>query len=308
MRFSTDMVPSNQEPLSQVELLAMQFLMRYKENSAAIMKISIRDWFQWCTQYRLDILHDVKRVHIELYIKHLSEVNGNIPSTVAAKMGHIRSFYKMCVADDILAKNPCDMARIPKVYMDNHRLTSLNRTELFDYIETARKVSPWHGALAVMLGILGLRATEAARVQVTDFEDQGGYKVLRLIGKGNKPATIPVPVSIWKDIEMAIHGREEGYILHRPMGFAREHPPTRQNVYGMVKTINRHYKGDTKPGPHDLRRSMITNLLNAGAPIRVAQIAARHEDPRTTARYDKGQASLDAHGVHTLAAFVSGAI
>ena len=39
----------------------------------------------------------------------------------------------------------------------------------------------------------------------------------------------------------------------------------------------------------------------------VAKIAARHSDPRTTARYDRARHNLDRHAVHTVAAFVAGA-
>jgi integrase/recombinase XerD len=50
----------------------------------------------------------------------------------------------------------------------------------------------------------------------------------------------------------------------------------------------------------------ITNALDAGVPLRDAQILARHADPRTTEHYDRARGNLDRHGVHFLTAYVAG--
>jgi integrase len=59
--------------------------------------------------------------------------------------------------------------------------------------------------------------------------------------------------------------------------------------------------------PHSLRHAAITSALDAGAPLRDAQILARHPDPRTTEHYDRARGNLDRHGVHFLTACVAGA-
>jgi integrase/recombinase XerD len=48
------------------------------------------------------------------------------------------------------------------------------------------------------------------------------------------------------------------------------------------------------------------NTLDAGVPLRDAQIRARHADPRTTEHYDRARGNLDRHGVHFLTAYVAG--
>lgn len=58
--------------------------------------------------------------------------------------------------------------------------------------------------------------------------------------------------------------------------------------------------------PHILRHAAIINALNAGVPLRDAQILARHADPRSVECYDPARGNLDRHGVHFLRAYVGG--
>ena len=52
--------------------------------------------------------------------------------------------------------------------------------------------------------------------------------------------------------------------------------------------------GITRPiTPHGLRRSVATNMLAQGLPLRDVQLQLRHADPRMTMRYDQGKNSLD---------------
>ena len=46
-------------------------------------------------------------------------------------------------------------------------------------------------------------------------------------------------------------------------------------------------------------------MLDAGVDLRDVQIAARHADPRTTVRYDRGRKNLDRHPNYILAAYMA---
>ena len=63
------------------------------------------------------------------------------------------------------------------------------RLELIRFLQVAQTITVHHGALAYLLGINALRASEAAAVRIEDYADTlRGYRVLHLLGKGNKPA------------------------------------------------------------------------------------------------------------------------
>jgi integrase len=91
--------------------------------------------------------------------------------------------------------DPAVYARLPKVHRDESTPRGLDRLELIRFLQLAQTISVHHGALAYLLGINALRATEAAAVQIEDYADTlRGHRVPHLVGKGNKPATMPLTV------------------------------------------------------------------------------------------------------------------
>ncbi len=188
-----------------------------------------------------------------------------------------------------------------------HALYSYQLREWFTWCQANRLdplVGVHHGALAYLLGINALRASEAAAVRIEDYaETLRGYRVLHLVGKGNKPATMPVTVPVLRVLE-ACHGqRTTGPLVLRPVS---GNPIDRRDVYRMVARIAKAAAIPRHISPHSLRHAAITNALDAGVPLRDAQILARHADPRTTEHYDRARGNLDRHGVHFLTAYVAG--
>lgn len=83
----------------------------------------------------------------------------------------------------------------------------MDRTEFAVFLFTAERFDRDHAALAVLLGLNGLRVSEACS---TNFEDLGferGHRTLRIIGKGNKPATIPLVPRAARTIDLAVGER-----------------------------------------------------------------------------------------------------
>jgi site-specific recombinase XerD len=68
-------------------------------------------------------------------------------------------------------------------------------------------------------------------------------------------------------------------------------PIDRRDVYRMVARIAKAAQIPRHISPHSLRHAAITNALDAGVPLRDAQILARHADPRTTEHYDRALAT-----------------
>ncbi len=172
---------------------------------------------------------------------------------------------------------------------------------LIRFLQVAQTLTVHHGALAYLLGINALRASEAAAVRIEDYrETLRGHRVLHLVGKGIKPATMPLTVPVVRALEACRGQRTAGPLVLRPVSGK---PIDRRDCVlriARVAGIPRHVS------PHSLRHAAITNALDAGVPLRDAQILARHADPRTTEHYDRARGNLDRHGVHFLTAYVAG--
>jgi site-specific recombinase XerD len=302
MATTTLLLPLQPDTMSAAQLAAVSYLARYSGPTHRLYADQLRRWFDWCRVNRLDPLVGIHRGHVELYIRHLGD-RGLMPSTITTMMHAVRGYFRYAHIDGLIPADPAVYARLPKVHSDESRTQGLDRLERIRFLQVAQALSMHHGALAYLLGINALRASEAATVRIEDYaETLRGHRVLHLVGKGKKPATMPLTVPVLRVLEACRGDRTAGPLVLRP---ASGNPIDRRDAYRMVTRvatvagIRRHIS------PHSLRHAAITNALDAGVPLRDAQILA-HADPRTTEHYDRGRGNLDRHGVHFLAAYVAG--
>ena len=303
MSDATTLLPFQPLSMSPAQLAAVSYLARYTGRTHALYAFQLRRWFSWCENNGLDPLVGIQRAHVELYIRHLGE-SGLMDSSVVTMMHGVRGFFRYAHIDGLITADPAVYARLPRVHRDESRTQGLDRLELIRFLQVAQTLTVHHGALAFLLGINALRASEAAAVRIEDYaETLRGHRVLRLIGKGNKPATMPITVPVLRVLEACRGDRASGRLILRPM---TENPVDRRDIYRMVQRIAKAAAIPRHISPHSLRHAAITNALDAGVPLRDAQILARHADPRTTEHYDRARGNLDRHGVHFLTAYVAG--
>ena len=300
---TTPVLPFQPSTMSPAQVAAISYLARYAGATHALYAGQLRRWFAWCEVNKLDPLIAIQRAHVELYIRQLGD-SGLMDSSVNTMMHAVRGYFRFAHIDGTIPADPAVYARLPKIHRDESRTQGLDRLELIRFLQVAQTITVHHGALAYLLGINALRASEAAAVRIEDYTDTlRGHRVLHLVGKGNKPATMPLTVPVLRVLEACRGGRTAGPLVLRPMS---RKPIDRRDVYRMVQRIAKSAGIPRHISPHSLRHAAITNALDAGVPLRDAQILARHADPRTTEHYDRARGNLDRHGVHFLTAYVAG--
>lgn len=291
----------DEQPLVDPALLAAAgFLAGYGGVTRAGYTIDLKKWFEFCATHHLAVL-DAKRAHIELYARQMEET-GYARATVARRLSTVTSYYRWCVDENIVDRNPAANVRRPRVSQDS-TTAGLDRDELGRFLVAAGLCGGTDHALACLLGLNGLRVSEACNADIDNLGFERGHHTLIVDRKGGKRVVIPLAARTYRAIADAVGGRTAGPIL---LGHDGERLD-RYAAYRIVRRLGKQARIAHKLHPHCLRHAFITAALDAGVPLRDVQEAASHSDPRTTSRYDRHRVSLDRHAAYTVATFVAGA-
>ena len=293
---TTPVVLRAHQPLDEAQLAAVAFLARYRARTLESYRADLRQFFQWASNVGLPPLA-ATRTHIELYRSSM-EARGLAASTVDRRLSTVCGYYRFAHIDGRISANPAQYVRRPRVHPTTQR--GMDRGELAAFLYTAERITPGHAALAVLLGLNGLRVSEACGTNIEDLGFERGHRTLRIIGKGNRPATVPLVPRTARTLDLAVGERTCGPILRRADG-ARLDTGT---AYRWVRAIGKR-AGLDHVHPHMLRAAFIMAALDAGVPLRDVQLAARHADPRTTTVYDRRRQNFDRHAAYAVVAFVT---
>jgi len=187
MSTPTTLLPFQPASMSTAQLAAISFLARYSGRTHHLYQFQLHEWFAWCERNGLDPLVGVHRAHVALYICRLGE-RGLMDSSVVSMLCSVRGFFKFAHIDGLIPADPAVYARLPKVQRDESRRQGLDRLELIRFLQVAQTITVHHGALAYLLGVNALRASEAAAVRIEDYTHTlRGHRGLRLVGKATSP-------------------------------------------------------------------------------------------------------------------------
>jgi len=142
---------------------------------------------------------------------------------------------------------------------------------------------------AALLGVLygaGLRRSELVGLELADFDRETGALTVQR-GKG-RVAWITGGAVAAVEAWLQVRGDAPGALLGAvdKAGAVTVRHLSTQAVYGILARLAE-AAGVAAFSPHDLRRTMISDLLDAGADICVVQRMAGHSSVTTTARYDR---------------------
>lgn len=206
---------------------------------------------------------------------------GYAPWSRATYYGHLRSYFTFALEMEVLAVDPMGRMRRPKPPRGVPR--PLTTTEADRALSTARNAN-LHAWLTLGL-YAGLRAHEIAKLRGEDVDADNIF----VLGKGGVSAQIPTHPLIWEE---ACRRPKAGWWF----------PSSRTSTgyvtsLGVSTMISRHFVANSIEGSlHRCRHTYATELLRAGANIRVVQTLMRHASLSSTQIYtavDEGE-RLDA--------------
>ena len=238
-------------------------------------------------------------------------------ATIGRRLAALRSFFKFCVREGLLAQSPARLVASPKV---PKRVPSVLSAEdlgsLLNHLAAEiRKKPPGPGhrspseedrrlvirdlAILELFYASGLRVSELAGLDLADMDRN--EQMLRVRGKGRKERIVPYGSkaaaaleAYWpirsELLEHAPVRRLKGRLRHGPDAlaiflntFGRRMTP--RSLGRLVKKHARRANANWNLHTHSLRHAFATHLLADGADLRAIQEMLGHKSLSTTQKY-----------------------
>jgi integrase/recombinase XerC len=213
-------------------------------------------------------------------------------STLARRSATARSFTTWALREEIITVDPALRLRAPKAekslpgVLQSQQLVRL-LTGLEQAAAEGSPIPVRNRAIVEVLYATGLRVGELAGLDVDDLNPD--RRTLRVVGKGNKERTVPygVPAAVAVD-DWLRRGRPSLANGHSgPALFlgSRGNRVDQRQVRTVVKDLFEALGDTSATGPHALRHSAATHLLDGGADLRAVQEILGHSSLATTQIY-----------------------
>ena len=211
------------------------------------------------------------------------------PPTQARIISGIRRFFDYLILENLIEKNPMDNIESPKLGTNlPNTLTIKEIDKIISTIKLGSKTGLRNVAIIELLYSCGLRVSELINLKISDlfFKES----LIKVTGKGNKERFVPISKQsqiyinnylqnvrsyqkIKKGFEDTLFLNERGTILSRVM------------IFLILKKLKNASNIKKKIGPHTLRHSFATHLIENGADLITIQKMMGHESITTTERY-----------------------
>ncbi len=138
----------------------------------------------------------------------------------------------------------------------------------------------------MLLYATGVRRTEASRIKVSDI-DSGRMVIHIRRGKGLRDRDVPLTPKLLEELREYWRWKKPAIYLF-PSKVSRseaEQPISDKTVWNVCKAAAKRAAITKKMGPHTLRHSFATHLLEAGTDLRTIQLLMGHERLEDTSVY-----------------------
>ena len=211
------------------------------------------------------------------------------PSSQARIISGIKRFFDFLILENILNENPLENIETPKIGSKlPTTLTVKEIDKLIDSIDIKSKNKIRNKAIIEILYSCGLRVSELITLKVSDL--YFNESIIKVTGKGNKERFVPISKGAINYIEKYLNeirifhkikkGSEDTLFLNERGGGL-----SRVMIYIILNDLKIKAEINKKIGPHTLRHSFATHLLENGADLITIQNMLGHENIVTTERY-----------------------
>jgi integrase/recombinase XerC len=237
-------------------------------------------------------ISQLELVHLRSWLAN-QQVKGGARTTLSRRAVSVRLFTKWAVKNKYLAKDVAATLATPKGHRTLPEVLDIaDAKTAMDSLATRASeeetpISLRDVAMVELLYASGARVAELCGLDVSDIDYD--RQTIRVLGKGNKERTIPLgnpamkALNIWlqegrDSIKNSLSGKA---VFLGARGKRIDQRTVRTVVYNALQAI----EGIERMGPHALRHSAATHLLEGGADLRTVQEILGHASLATTQIY-----------------------
>ena len=226
---------------------------------------------------------------VRSYLAHMTRQKLE-KSSPGRALSAIRSLFRFACREGVLAANPAQPVRTPKVPKTLPR--HLRPGEIENLLEAPSSDEPLGRRDRAMLELLyatGLRVSELVGLDWGAIDLSG--RVLRVVGKGGKERMVPfgrpalAALRAWLEVWEGVRG-EGGEPEDEPVFL--NHQGGRLTDRSVRRILDRYVEAAAIASgvhPHTLRHTFATHLLENGADLRAIQELLGHSSISTTQKY-----------------------
>jgi integrase/recombinase XerC len=210
-------------------------------------------------------------------------------SSVGRKIAALRGFYGYLVKEKVIPRSPLSGLAGPKQEKPLPPFLSVDDVfRLLGGIRGMRELDVRDRAVLEVLYSTGVRVSELVGLNWNDVDFQLG--IIRVTGKGSKERIVPigeVALQALRDCEME-QRKKWGRETKGAMPVFLNRRGARITTRSIGRVVEKYLKIAGIPvrmGPHGLRHTFATHLLNSGADLRLIQELLGHASLSTTQRY-----------------------
>ncbi len=225
---------------------------------------------------------------LEKFIQWISEL-GMTPGSQARIISGLKSFFKYCLIEQIIATDPSCLLESPKLKRTLPDILHFNEIEkIIGQLDLSKPEGGRNKAMLETLYSSGLRVSELVNLRISCLFLDVGF--IRVIGKGDKERLVPIGSDAIKYINIyrnniRVHivvkpGNDDILFLNR-----RGSKLSRVMIFLIIKELARKAAIIKTISPHTFRHSFATHLVEGGADLRAVQEMLGHESITTTEIY-----------------------
>ena len=231
-----------------------------------------------------------KDLNHETLKEFIYNISKNVkPPTQARIISGIRRFYDYLILEGLTKSNPTENIETPRIGVNlPTTLTVEEIDKIISNVKLNSKTGLRNVAIIELLYSCGLRVSELINLKISDlfFKES----LIKVTGKGNKERFVPISnqsrnyinnytkkIRIFNKINK---GCEDTLFLNE-RGSGR----SRVMIFIILKELKKQSNINKKIGPHTLRHSFATHLIENGADLITIQKMMGHESITTTERY-----------------------